>query len=167
MPCGNPHLPNQANHMLTRVIFLNSPNWPIRSCHVIIFLHLTHETLTLIFSSSATLADSKFSDHREPPSSLSIFSRRPHQQPPEEKRSRHSRRNSRNSTRTATHHLHPSRRQPLRPSSRCHSTTWAHSQQPWQLQESDTNNTTIVPTQIWNRITTAIRSRTCRSHERE
>jgi len=25
MPCGNPHLPNQTNHMLTRVIILHSP----------------------------------------------------------------------------------------------------------------------------------------------
>jgi len=54
MPCGNPHLSNQANHKLTRVIILHSPNWPIKSCHVTIS---QNETLTLIFPSpSITMA---------------------------------------------------------------------------------------------------------------
>ena len=46
MPCGNPHLLNLSNHMMTRVIILYSANWPIRGCHVTIF---QNETLTLIF----------------------------------------------------------------------------------------------------------------------
>ena len=47
MPCGNPHILNLSNHMMTRVTMLHSPNWPIRACHVTIF---QNETLTLIFS---------------------------------------------------------------------------------------------------------------------
>jgi len=49
MPCGNPHFSYQTNHMLTCVIILANTYAPIRVCHIIIFLHLTHETLTLIF----------------------------------------------------------------------------------------------------------------------
>jgi len=49
MPCGNPHLSNQANHMLTRVIILTNTSAPIREWHLIIFFP-SHkpETLTQI-----------------------------------------------------------------------------------------------------------------------
>ena len=49
MPCGNPHLSNQANHMLTRVIILTNTSTPIREWHLIIFFP-SHkpETLTQI-----------------------------------------------------------------------------------------------------------------------
>jgi len=46
MPCGNPHLSNQANHMLTCVMILHSLNWPTIHCHVTIS---QNEIITLIF----------------------------------------------------------------------------------------------------------------------
>jgi len=39
-PCGNPHLSNQANQMLTCVIILANLSAPIKHYHVIISFHL-------------------------------------------------------------------------------------------------------------------------------
>ena len=44
LPCGNPHLSNQANQMLTYVIILANLSAPIKHCHVSIS-SISHETL--------------------------------------------------------------------------------------------------------------------------
>jgi len=59
LPCGNPHLSNQANQMLTCVIILANLSAPIKHCHVSIS-SISHETLTLI---SATMTATP----RQPP----------------------------------------------------------------------------------------------------
>ena len=68
MPSGNPHLLNLSNHMMTCVIILHSPNWPIRACHVTIF---QNETLTLVFLLShhhhAESRDNHFHEFLRPP----------------------------------------------------------------------------------------------------
>jgi len=47
LPCGNPHLSNQANQMLTCVIILANLSAPIKHCHLSIS-SISHETLTLM-----------------------------------------------------------------------------------------------------------------------
>jgi len=44
MPCGNPHILNLSNHIMTRVMILHSLNGPIIHCHITIS---QNETLIL------------------------------------------------------------------------------------------------------------------------